>query len=1036
MKLHRAVSIITTALVFVAPLSASAAQVDAVWNVGSGNWNAGANWLPAVVPNNGTGGNTYHVKIDNGAGTNAVAAMNLSPTIDLLSISAGDTLNINAFQTLSVATGPIVNDGLIAWNATFGSTNTGLLLASPMSLEGSGVIQIGNLGINRILGVTGGTPPHLTHAATHTVRGGGTFGGDTLTLTNNGLIEADTGLTMNLDLAVGANVNAGTLQAIGTGALNINGTVLDNTAGTIKALNTATVNINSSSIVGGTLLTDLGAAISGTASTLQNITLNGLLRHDNAEDLTYQGTITNNGTIQLNGTGSGADKTDFVVASSGTTLAGPGAIEGNNHANQANYITAVASPTPPLLVNTATHTIRGSLHLGNNGINLTNQGLIEANNAVPINLDCAAGANVNTGTIQASGAGTLNIIGTDLDNTAGFIKALGTSTININSSTIIGGPLQADPTAAFSGNASTLQNITLNGLLRHDNTEDLTYKGTIVNNGTIQLNGTGSGADKTDFVVSPSGATLAGPGALEGNNHVNQANYITAVASPTPPLLVNTATHTIRGSLHLGNNGINLTNQGLIEANNAVPINLDCAAGANVNTGTIQASGAGTLNITGTDLDNTAGFIKALGTSTVNINNSTITGGPLQADPTAAFSGNGATLKDVSLTGLLRHDNTESLTYEGTIINNGLIQLNGTSSGATKTNFIASPSGVTVNGTGAIELNNNANQANFVTAVVAPTLPLLVNGVGHTIRGAGNLGANVLHITNNGTLLANQSLPMVIDPPSDGQGFLNNGTINVETQLNIAVGNFTNAGTVNIPAGAALNRTGIYTQSGGTTTVNGTLTPLFHVEINGGTLAGNGTVNSEVINSGTIAPGDGVGTLMLTGGFQTTGIISIEIAGLTQHDFLDTAPDTFTQVGGTLRVRFVNGFEPQVGDVFNVISYADPVSVPGAQSGGDFTSIDVPCDLSGRRVEVIHSQPCSFCVGGGVIVRIVAADDFVDVNCDCAYAFPGDIQALIQAMLDPAAYDAQYPGCTQADVNGDGQRNGKDVQAFVNALLN
>ena len=47
-----------------------------------------------------------------------------------------------------------------------------------------------------------------------------------------------------------------------------------------------------------------------------------------------------------------------------------------------------------------------------------------------------------------------------------------------------------------------------------------------------------------------------------------------------------------------------------------------------------------------------------------------------------------------------------------------------------------------------------------------------------------------------------------------------------------------------------------------------------------------------------------------------------------------------------------------------------------------------------------------------------------------------DVGALILAMLDPAAFDAQFPGCTNADVNNDGQRNGKDVQAFVTGLLN
>ncbi|MCB9857473.1 MAG: hypothetical protein H6818_17465 [Phycisphaerales bacterium] len=824
--------------------TSSAAQVDAVWNVGSGNWNGAGNWLPAVVPNNGAGGNTYHVRIDDSTGTDAVVAVNLSPTIDLLTISAGDTLFINAGQTLSIAVGPIVNDGLIAWNATFGSTNNGILLTSSMSLEGSGAIEIGNRGNNRLLGITGGTPPHLTHGELHTIRGGGTFSGDTLTLTNNGVIEASDGFAMNLDLAVGANVNAGTLQAVGVGALNINGSVIDNSDGVIAALDTATVNINSSTIVGGLLETDAGAAISGTASTLQDVTLNGLLRHDNAEDFIYQGTI--------------------------------------------------------------------------------------------------------------------------------------------------------------------------------------------VNNGTIQLNGTGSGADKTNFIVSPTGVTLTGPGAIEANNHPNFANYFIADVLPTPPMLVNSATHTIRGSMSLGTNLINLTNQGLIDANNAVPINLDCAAGTNVNTGVIQASGAGVLNINGTDLDNTGGVIKALDTATVNINSSTINGGPLEADPTAAFSGNGSTLKGVHLTGLLRHDNAESITYEGAITNDGLIQLNGVGSGAIKTNFIASPSGVTVTGTGAIELNNNANFANYVTAVVAPTLPILVNDTGHTIRGSGILGANVLHITNDGAVLANQSLPMVIDPPDSGQGFLNNGTIEVETSLNIVNGNFTNAGTVNVALGAGLTRTGAYVQTAGTTTLTGDLAASL-VELHGGEMLGHGAVVSGLVQNfgAVISPGDAIDA---TGFFRTQGglqcgpdsVIQIDIGGYDAGDDHDLIWVYDFTPAGTLRIRFVEGFDPQIGDQFSVLLRN---LVPNELIGA-FDHLDVPCNLSGRSVHVSLSN-------SEAVVSIVAGADIADVNCDCASS-EQDVLAFVDALLDPAAFDAQYPDCEilNADFNDDGLLDGRDVQPFMEALVN
>jgi len=1002
---------------------ASAAQVDAIWNVGSGNWNTAANWLPVVVPNNGTGGNTYHVKIDNGGAGNAVVALNQIATIDLLSISANDTLNVNTVQDLRIEIGPIVNDGLISLNSTGSATE--LLLNASMSLTGAGVLQLNNNSGNRLIGVTGGTPQHLTHAATHTIRGGGTFGADTLTLTNNGLIDANLSNPIFLDLAAGTNVNTGTMQSSGTGGrLEIINTVLDNTAGLLKALDASSVKFSGSTIVGGSLQADPNSVFTGVNSTLQNVTLTGVLRQFNVEDLTYQGTITNNGTITLESAGS---STDIIVPAGGTTFTGPGQITMGNNA-QNRIVNAGAAAT---LVNAAGHTIRGSGNLGFNGVNLTNNGLIEAHQSVAMTMDLAAGPNTNAGTIQGNAAGSLFIQDSVIDNTAGLIRALGTSSVAIrDGSTVDGGQLQADVGAQFTSRHSTLKNITLTGLLRQFNIDDVTYEGTITNNGTISLESAGS---STDIIVPAGGTTFTGPGQITmGNNAQNR--IVNAGAAAT---LVNAAGHTIRGSGNLGFNGVNLTNNGLIEAHQSVAMTIELAAGPNTNAGTIQSNAAGSLFIQDSAIDNTAGLIRALGTSSVAIRDgSTIDGGQLQADPGAQFTSRNSTLKNITLTGLLRQFNIDDVTYEGTITNNGTISLE---SAGSSTDIIVPAAGVTFTGTGQITMGNNAQNR----IVNGGTLSTLVNAAGHTIRGSGDLGFNGVHITNNGTIIADQSTPMVIDTPSDGQGFLNNGTINVVgTTLQIVTGNFTNAGTVNIPAGATLVRTGHYTQTGGTTTVNGTLNPSVSMQLFGGTLKGNGSVisNGQLANDGTIAPGDPIGELFLNKGLaqSPSGIISIEIGGLvqgTEYDLLTIAANTHTIIDGTLKVRFVNGFDPQVGDNFEVMYYSDPV-IPGTQHHGDFRFIDAPCNLPGRRVEIFHAQATDF-NAGSVTVRIVAdGGDIVDTNCDCIYAIPGDILALVQSMLDPAAYDALYPGCTGADVNGDGQRNGKDVQAFVDALLN
>ncbi len=58
-----------------------------------------------------------------------------------------------------------------------------------------------------------------------------------------------------------------------------------------------------------------------------------------------------------------------------------------------------------------------------------------------------------------------------------------------------------------------------------------------------------------------------------------------------------------------------------------------------------------------------------------------------------------------------------------------------------------------------------------------------------------------------------------------------------------------------------------------------------------------------------------------------------------------------------------------------------------------------------------------------------------DVNCD-GLIDGRDIQAFVMAMLDPALYSGTFPGCeiTNADVNEDGAVEPADVAAFVPLL--
>lgn len=160
----------------------------------------------------------------------------------------------------------------------------------------------------------------------------------------------------------------------------------------------------------------------------------------------------------------------------------------------------------------------------------------------------------------------------------------------------------------------------------------------------------------------------------------------------------------------------------------------------------------------------------------------------------------------------------------------------------------------------------------------------------------------------------------------------------------------------------ALVKTGAGTQSlhaanpfgGGTTVSNGTL--LVHgtigtgaVAVAGGTLGGTGVVLGAVSSAGTVAPGPGVGRLVISNDYQQTGSLAVELAGTspgTGHDVLAVA-GTAT-LGGTLAVTTNGGFAPAAGQSFTVLT-------AGAVSG-TFASTTLPGLASGLGWDVTYAS--------------------------------------------------------------------------------
>ena len=117
------------------------------------------------------------------------------------------------------------------------------------------------------------------------------------------------------------------------------------------------------------------------------------------------------------------------------------------------------------LTNTA-NTIQGAGNIGDSGaLAIVNKATIDANaSGQNLNVNQGNGGVTNTGTLEATNGGTLNLFNT-ITNTGGAITASGTgSTVNIDDATVVGGTLNT----ASGGLLQTVGTSTLNGVTISD----------------------------------------------------------------------------------------------------------------------------------------------------------------------------------------------------------------------------------------------------------------------------------------------------------------------------------------------------------------------------------------------------------------------------------------------------------------------------------------------------------------------------------------------------------------------------------------
>src|SRR5208283_41046 len=135
------------------------------------------------------------------------------------------------------------------------------------------------------------------------------------------------------------------------------------------------------------------------------------------------GTINNTGSITLNGDG---NSTSLQLIGN-TTLTGSGTVTLTDAGNPLNYIDGGYAFTNQ-------QTIQGSGEIDTSALN--NQGTINADNADNGLVIAENSASTNTGTLEATNGGTLQLYNDSLNNMGGTIKAIGVgSEVQLNRGT-------------------------------------------------------------------------------------------------------------------------------------------------------------------------------------------------------------------------------------------------------------------------------------------------------------------------------------------------------------------------------------------------------------------------------------------------------------------------------------------------------------------------------------------------------------------------------------------------------------------------
>jgi fibronectin-binding autotransporter adhesin len=517
-----------------------------------------------------------------------------------------------------------------------------------------------------------------------------------------------------------------------------------------------------------------------------------------------------------------------------------------------------------------------------------------------------------------SGSATVTLNGGTLSLVQFYIgSGLAAKTINLN-----GGLIQARANNASFLNAGATVNVQSGGAILDTNGYSITvaapmsgtggltkngagtltltganaYAGnTIVNAGTLDINGSYTGSTGTTgshIMMNPSGGASAaltvGAGAGDLTFAGNSYGYANDVAGNGN---AGTAVMTLNG--------------GAVSIGGVGSMRVGCNNSAA--NGTLIVNSGAALSIAAGRILIAANYSSATGTVTIN-------GGSLILGTTGGYS-------------YTDGDGLSSTLWMGggyaTVnINGGTLGLYGFNGGGA--NAVVNFNGGTVQ-----VRNNNTTNYNFFNGtsfsarVQAGGAKFDTNGFNTTIPVA-LVHDSSLGSTPDGGLTKNGAgtLTLTAAETYTGTTTVSAGTLALSRS---STNNIPSSATIDIASGAFLNVNGLTSST---------------IVLNSQTLTGNGTLTGSLsFGAGsTIAAGNSPGLLSITGNYtQTGGTMAAEIGGTSPGSGYDQiAVGGTAALGGTVNVSTINGFMPQAGATFDILTAVGGISNPNL-SGISFT---------------------------------------------------------------------------------------------------